>query len=1523
MEVETEAQTQNTGPQQTQLTQRFDDINDRFFSNSSEPIPGDVSADELRNFVYGAFHVVSGNNNSNGKNPTTITTTTTTTNDDYTGKLSAIAFLINAFRHSENEALRRITLGLVSVRILASGSAAVANPDLVDRALRDYPRLHSAWKAAVRRRTSKASSAPTDAEAGCLVPDFVEALVAEAEGIRPGASFTVSDIQHMTGLTSPRYLFVVRCVEFTCDLLSQLPTRRFFHTYLRASNAITRLCRTALYNIQSSAAAALSGGFPQMVGRLEALDTFAVDDFSGTPLSPADVAQQRAEHAQTLQRVCYRMFPGKLRSLALANIAAVQDRTTLSRHLARLTSAELSSLAAALTLLPPPSQSKDNDAEDMKDDDDNISESREFVTEVILRHFTGGSAKTDGERALFPTERDLWPLRNTTAAAPRYDIFEGDEDGAVPLGLPNLNLQFLSADDYLQRNFELFRCESVYGAREALERAIRAMCPYANSSSRSSNNNKGSLRRGEISGVCRMALPLREARLVRVAQPALGDTKPSEVICELSVTLDKCPQQTWRAEWENIRRHDILYAVTVQPGDTIAEEEEKEENGEEQFRTKYGVVAVRGCEVVDVLDATTGVSLLPARWETSPDPRRSSEATGRNGGALRTIRVRMDSAQYAIDNEERAGDGVRELYGSFNLVVRRREEESNYKAVLETIRSLMSTESPVGPSSSSSGRADDMLFFSPEIAVGGVPEWLENTILGYYTPNNSDNDDSNTNNNNEASVDLYDTFIDEAHLKSVYPNINVKYEANTPINSDCHHHHNHYYFRVCEAKGEAVGYIPSHQFLSSPSPLSYNNSDHGKRPRNSVPFTAAQAGAIRAAMGGGLTLVEGPPGTGKTDVAVQIVSNLYHSGSRVLVVTKSNHALNQVFEKLVGLDIDERHCLRLGHGERTLETTRDFSPRGRVDHILQRRIAALRAVDALAVSLGVAEHEAYAATCEAALLFRRLYVLPRWEAFCRTRNNTNNNNNNNSNSNDSNGNKSIEFPFAKFFADVGVQRQSLSSSGNDYDDDDDDGNKRWERLEALFRELREMRPFELLRTQGDRTSYLLTHEARIVAMTATYAALRRRDLEALGFRCDAIVMEEAAQILEVEAFVPLVLLHQEATPGTGTVAGRVVMIGDHRQLPPVVKCPALRSACHFDQSMFTRLVRLGVPCHVLDAQGRARECLAALYSWAYPGGLRTLPSLLANPRFAATAVNPGFAHTQQFVDVPGVQEAAPAPHFYQNVAEAEFLVHTYIYMRLLGYPRESIAVLTTYNGQRSLLRDVVAERCCKTQALRDLVGAPAYVGTVDKFQGRQCDYVLLSLVRTAAVGHLRDPRRLVVALSRARLGLYVFGSKALFQAHTASSSSSSSAANDLKKTLATLFGTTPSTLQLVPSERWSAAPYARSGPEAVKSVANVDELLAVIAPLVSTKITAATASTKSVIKNKTGKDKEEKESDVQVENGGALIESLVDVNDEDVIIPVHTSKEVRNDDDENATTMDSEDDANNNNNDDDDDYMED
>ena len=102
---------------------------------------------------------------------------------------------------------------------------------------------------------------------------------------------------------------------------------------------------------------------------------------------------------------------------------------------------------------------------------------------------------------------------------------------------------------------------------------------------------------------------------------------------------------------------------------------------------------------------------------------------------------------------------------------------------------------------------------------------------------------------------------------------------------------------------------------------------------------------------------------------------------------------------------------------------------------------------------------------------------------------------------------------------------------------------------------------------------------------------------------------------------------------------------------------------------------------------------------------------------------------------------------------------------------------------------------------------PVQVTTVDKYQGQQNEYVLLSLVRTRAVGHVRDVRRLVVAMSRARLGLYIFGRLPLF-------------ANcyELQPTMAQLVQR-PTQLALHPAEYWQVgslhrAVLCRSGSDA-------------------------------------------------------------------------------------------------------------
>jgi intron-binding protein aquarius len=449
-------------------------------------------------------------------------------------------------------------------------------------------------------------------------------------------------------------------------------------------------------------------------------------------------------------------------------------------------------------------------------------------------------------------------------------------------------------------------------------------------------------------------------------------------------------------------------------------------------------------------------------------------------------------------------------------------------------------------------------------------------------------------------------------------------------------------------------------------------------------------------------------------------------------------------------DVDERYLLRLGGGERDLQTdsTHDFTKLGRVAYSLAKRGQLLEQVQVLSESLGIsgkAERGADGApsyTCETAEYFNQHYVQKRIRVFDRLARN---------------GSVSPEdadatsfFPFALYFQ-IGDEKVTLAAARSFF-----------ARLNAIFAELAEYRPLELLRSQRQRTDYLLMKQTRVVAMTCTHAAIARSHLIELGFEYDNIVVEEAGQMMEIESFVPLLLQQGEADDSSSGSSRlkRVCLMGDHNQLPPVIKNMSFAKYSSLDQSLFSRLIRLGVPYIQLDKQGRARPEIASLYSWRYDN-LGNLDHVNNSNEF--TVANPGLAHTFQMINVEdfeGKGETSPTSHFFQNAGEAEYAVALFQYMVLIGYSPNKISILTTYNGQKALISDILSQRCGAGTPLAAV--RPRAVSTVDQYQGQQNDYIILSLVRSESVGHLRDVRRLVVAVSRARFGLYVLGRQQVF-----------------------------------------------------------------------------------------------------------------------------------------------------------------
>lgn len=470
-----------------------------------------------------------------------------------------------------------------------------------------------------------------------------------------------------------------------------------------------------------------------------------------------------------------------------------------------------------------------------------------------------------------------------------------------------------------------------------------------------------------------------------------------------------------------------------------------------------------------------------------------------------------------------------------------------------------------------------------------------------------------------------------------------------------------------------------------------------------------------------------------------------------MIITHSNAALNDIFQKVMARgDIDERYMIRLGAGERDLQadSTHDFTKAGRVAFSLQRRQRLLEEVQLLSESLGISSRVERGSdgspsyTCETAGYFREHHIEKRIRAFERQLNveviespDTN---------------VGISFPFLLYF---GLNEQTVTL---------EIAREKFKSLTDMFNELEEYRPLELLRTQKQRSDYLLIKQARIVAMTCTHAAIARSHLLEIGFEYDNIVIEEAGQMTEIESFIPLLL---QKGSGDQDSSGqfrlkRICLMGDHNQLPPVIKNMTFSKYSHLDQSLFTRLIRMGVPYIQFDQQGRSRREIANLYNWRYKN-LGHLEHVISDRKFMLA--NAGFAYTFQLIDVAdfeGKGETTPTAYFYQNVGEAEYVVALFQYMVLIGYPAEKISILTTYNGQKELISDILTARCGQGTPLSGI--RPNIVSTVDQYQGQQNDFVLLSLVRTEAVGHIRDVRRLVVSLSRARLGLYVFCRQELF-----------------------------------------------------------------------------------------------------------------------------------------------------------------
>lgn len=259
--------------------------------------------------------------------------------------------------------------------------------------------------------------------------------------------------------------------------------------------------------------------------------------------------------------------------------------------------------------------------------------------------------------------------------------------------------------------------------------------------------------------------------------------------------------------------------------------------------------------------------------------------------------------------------------------------------------------------------------------------------------------------------------------------------------------------------------------------------------------------------------------------------------------------------------------------------------------------------------------------------------------------------------------------------------------------------------------------------------HILLH-SEIIAMTTSGAARYQDVLKEVGPR--VIIVEEAAEVLEA---------HIVATLNPN--CEHLILIGDHKQLEPKPAVFELAEKYNLALSMFERMVNVGIPYVCLERQHRMRPEISQLVRPVYE-------KLIDNENVLEYELVKGIEKNVFFISHNKEESTKEESQSYWNNHEAMFIQRLTRYLLKQGYAATQITILTPYSGQMFLLRDMMPRK--------DYDGIK--ISILDNYQGEENDIILLSLVRSnkeGKIGFLNKENRLCVALSRAKMGLYVIG----------------------------------------------------------------------------------------------------------------------------------------------------------------------
>ncbi|KAF6068988.1 AAA domain family protein [Candida albicans] len=269
------------------------------------------------------------------------------------------------------------------------------------------------------------------------------------------------------------------------------------------------------------------------------------------------------------------------------------------------------------------------------------------------------------------------------------------------------------------------------------------------------------------------------------------------------------------------------------------------------------------------------------------------------------------------------------------------------------------------------------------------------------------------------------------------------------------------------------------------------------------------------------------------------------------------------------------------------------------------------------------------------------------------------------------------------------------------------------------------------------------NKAEVVCCTCVGAADRRLS----QFRFKTVLIDESTQASEPEVLIPIV-----------KGAKQVILVGDHQQLGPVILDKKAADA-GLKQSLFERLVFLGhVPIR-LEVQYRMHPCLSEFpsnmfYEGSLQNGVTSDDRLIEESTFPWPVIDTPMMFWANY----GREELSASGNSYLNRVEAMNVEKIITKLFKDGIKPEQIGVITPYEGQRAYLVQFMSVNSTLLDKRDQYLNVE--ITSVDAFQGREKDFIILSCVRandSQSIGFLSDPRRLNVALTRAKYGLVILG----------------------------------------------------------------------------------------------------------------------------------------------------------------------